>query len=227
MSPPAFVPLGQLRALLPLPGHRCSGRDRAALASPARISHSSGECRSGSLRPRVPLGRPDPSLGHSSDVSWSPADKPSPSSRQAEDEDDEVAPLVPSGSEWVPSAGTLWGGSGGSGSGDDAGGLHPGRAKHGRSVPLTLPCPGRETPHRALCLGHCALVPDKSPAEPSRHHHHHLPAAVSPQDPLTPAVPIPREPRQPLQGGTGRPGFPWAPVARASPRELLLPLSPP
>ncbi|XP_031948636.1 GRAM domain-containing protein 2A-like [Corvus moneduloides] len=39
-------------------------------------------------------------------------DEPSPRSRQAEEEDDEVALLVPSSSEWVPSAGTrgLWGG---------------------------------------------------------------------------------------------------------------------
>ncbi|KAF4805498.1 GRAM domain-containing protein 2-like protein [Turdus rufiventris] len=59
------------------------------------------------------LGHPDPSLGHSSSVSWSPADEPNPKSRQAEDEDDEVALLVPSSSEWVPSAETrgLWGGT--------------------------------------------------------------------------------------------------------------------
>ncbi|XP_033376101.1 uncharacterized protein LOC107215409 isoform X3 [Parus major] len=52
------------------------------------------------------------SLGHSSIVSWSPADEPNPTSRQAEDEDDGVALLVPSSSEWVPSAETcgLWGG---------------------------------------------------------------------------------------------------------------------
>ncbi|XP_032938122.1 GRAM domain-containing protein 2A-like isoform X4 [Catharus ustulatus] len=39
-------------------------------------------------------------------------DEPNPRSRQAEDEDDEVALLVPSSSEWVPSAETrgLWGG---------------------------------------------------------------------------------------------------------------------
>ncbi|XP_068853562.1 GRAM domain-containing protein 2A-like [Aphelocoma coerulescens] len=39
-------------------------------------------------------------------------DEPSPRSRQAEEENDEVALLVPSSSEWVPSAGTrgLWGG---------------------------------------------------------------------------------------------------------------------
>lgn len=63
------------------------------------------------------------------------------------------------------------------------------------SVPLTLACPGRGTPHRALGLGHCTLVPDNPPAEPSQHHHRHLPAAVSPQDLLTPPVPIPTEPR--------------------------------
>uniref|UniRef100_A0A8C3DZU3 Uncharacterized protein n=1 Tax=Corvus moneduloides TaxID=1196302 RepID=A0A8C3DZU3_CORMO len=127
-------------------------------------------------------------------------DEPSPRSRQAEEEDDEVALLVPSSSEWVPSAGTrgLWGGSRGSGWGDDAGGLHPGRAEHGLSVPLTLPCPGRGTPHGALHLGHCTLVPDTPPAEPSQHHHHHLSAAVSPQDLLTPLLPIPTEPRHSL-----------------------------
>ncbi|XP_017692459.1 PREDICTED: uncharacterized protein LOC108508287 isoform X2 [Lepidothrix coronata] len=33
------------------------------------------------------------------------------------------------------------------------------------------------TPHHALGLGCCTLVPDEPPAEPSQHHHHHLPAA--------------------------------------------------
>ncbi|XP_032938120.1 uncharacterized protein LOC117008405 isoform X2 [Catharus ustulatus] len=72
----------------------------------------SRECRIGSFWPRVPSGHLDPSLGYSSSVSWSPADEPNPRSRQAEDEDDEVALLVPSSSEWVPSAETrgLWGG---------------------------------------------------------------------------------------------------------------------
>ncbi|XP_062366168.1 GRAM domain-containing protein 2A-like [Cinclus cinclus] len=58
------------------------------------------------------LGHLDPSLGHSSSVSWSPADEPNPRSRQAEDEDDEVALLVPSSREWVPSVERrgLWGG---------------------------------------------------------------------------------------------------------------------
>ncbi|CAN8201624.1 unnamed protein product [Coccothraustes coccothraustes] len=99
--------------------------------------------------------------------------------KHLQDEDGEAAPLVPSSSKWVPSAEKrgLWGGSGGSGWGDNPRGLHPGRAEHGLSVPLTLPCPGRETPRRALGLGHCTLVPDKPPAELSQHHHHHLPAA--------------------------------------------------
>ncbi|XP_059725995.1 GRAM domain-containing protein 2A-like isoform X2 [Haemorhous mexicanus] len=57
------------------------------------------------------LGHIDPSLGHSSSVSWSPADEPNPRSRQAEDEDGEVTLLVPSSSKWVPSAEKrgLWG----------------------------------------------------------------------------------------------------------------------
>lgn len=84
---------------------------------PTSISHSSRERRIGSLCPPVPPGHIDPSLGHSSSVSWSLADKPNPRSRQAEDEDDGVALLVPGSSEWIPSAETrgLWGGSGGSG----------------------------------------------------------------------------------------------------------------
>uniref|UniRef100_A0A674GFX4 GRAM domain-containing protein n=1 Tax=Taeniopygia guttata TaxID=59729 RepID=A0A674GFX4_TAEGU len=57
------------------------------------------------------LGHLDCSLGHSPSVSRSPADEPNLRSRQAEDEDGEVALLVPRSSEWVPSAKThgLWG----------------------------------------------------------------------------------------------------------------------
>lgn len=92
---------------------------------------------------------------------------------------------------------------------NDPGGLHPGRAEHGLSVPLALLCPDRGTPRRALCLGHCTLVPDKPPAELSQHHHHHLPAAVSPQDPLTAPVPIPTDIASP--GWHGQAGVPSDP----------------
>ncbi|XP_074384793.1 GRAM domain-containing protein 2A isoform X5 [Zonotrichia albicollis] len=54
------------------------------------------------------LGHTDPSLGHSSSVFRSPADEPNPRSRQTEDEDGEVALLIP---RWVPAAEKrgLWG----------------------------------------------------------------------------------------------------------------------
>lgn len=87
------------------------------------------------------------------------------------------------------------------------------------SVTLTLPCPGRGTPHCALGLGHCTLLPDKSPAKPTQHHHHHLPATVSPQDLLTPPVPIPSEPQHSLSSvalaGGGSCIFPQTPIPRA------------
>lgn len=218
---PACVP-ARIRAPLTALGSAPPPRTHLALTfPPTSISHSSRECRIGSFWPRVPSGHPDPSLGHSSCVSWSPADEPNPKSRQAEDEDDEVALLVPSSSEWVPSAEKrgLWGGSGGSGQWDDPRGLHPGGAEHALSVLLTLPCPGRRNPHCALGQGHCTLVPDKTPAEPSQHHHPHLPAAVSPHpyralhslsrlalagrdSCISPQTPIPRESTQEPGCGT-------------------------
>uniref|UniRef100_U3KAP0 GRAM domain-containing protein n=1 Tax=Ficedula albicollis TaxID=59894 RepID=U3KAP0_FICAL len=118
---------------------------------------------------------PEPNSLHES------LDEPNPRSSQAEDKDDEVALLVPSSSERVPSSETrgLWGGSGDAGQGEDPGDSQPAELSTD-SVPLTLPCPGRGTPYRALGQSHCTLVPAKTPAEPCQHHHPHLPAAVSP-----------------------------------------------